>query len=168
MTVRRNVEFGLPPSNANQRPSVDKWLSLTGIQRLTDRFPASLSGGQRQRVQIARALASQRRLILLDEPFSALDAINRQVLIPAIRSLLENAGRTCVLVTHDIRDAIRFADRVCVISDKNHNVAAIIPVDRNEVDGRESEQAVAQNFDKIWSVLKGSDTTKRNERRYNE
>lgn len=168
MTVRRNVEFGISPSGESLHPSVDKWLSLTGIQSFADRFPASLSGGQRQRVQIARALASQRRIVLLDEPFSALDTINRQVLIPAIRSLLQRYGRTCVLVTHDIRDAIRFADRICVIDDKNHGIAAIVPIALNGVDERESEQAVAQNFDKIWSVLKRSDTTQRDGRLCNE
>ncbi len=80
-----------------------------------DRLPSELSGGQRQRIALARALAAEPQTILLDEPFRALDAITRAELIDMVRSVLEDVGVTVLFVTHDLRSALRLADRVAVL-----------------------------------------------------
>ena len=115
--VRRNV--GLVPwllgKNGGER--ADRALSLVGLEPATfaNRWPGDLSGGQRQRVAIARALAADPTVLLLDEPFGALDAITRAELQDAFRELRRRLGTTAILVTHDLREAIELADRIAVL-----------------------------------------------------
>lgn len=115
--VRRNV--GLVPwllgKNGGER--ADRALSLVGLEPATfaNRWPGDLSGGQRQRVAIARALAADPTVLLLDEPFGALDAITRAELQDAFRDLRRRLGTTAILVTHDLREAIELADRIAVL-----------------------------------------------------
>lgn len=116
--VRRNV--GLVPwlaGAADPTAQADAALRLVGLDPATfaDRWPRELSGGQRQRVAIARALAAQPRMMLLDEPFGALDAITRAELQDVFRGLRTRLGVTAVLVTHDLREAIDLADRIAVL-----------------------------------------------------
>jgi iron(III) transport system ATP-binding protein len=116
LSVRDNVAFGLGglPS-AERRARVDEVLRLTDLAPLADRMPHALSGGQQQRVALARALAPRPRLILLDEPFSNLDALLRHEMREKVRDLLHREGTTAVLVTHDQEEALSFADRVAVM-----------------------------------------------------
>ncbi len=116
--VRRNAALvpwllGLPDRNA----LADRALHLVGLDpaRFGERWPRELSGGQRQRVAVARALAAGPRLILLDEPFGALDAITRADLQAAFASLRPQLGLTALLVTHDLGEAFALADRVAVL-----------------------------------------------------
>ena len=116
-TVKRNI--GLVPwlaGHSSDEP-VAAAMALVGLEPETfsDRLPHELSGGQRQRVAIARALAGGQSLLLLDEPFSALDAITRSELHSAFRDLRAKAGFTSILVTHDLREATGIADRVAVL-----------------------------------------------------
>jgi sulfate/thiosulfate transport system ATP-binding protein len=120
MTVRENVAFGL---RIRKRPKqeirgkVDELLSLVQLGGFADRYPAQLSGGQRQRMALARALAVEPKVLLLDEPFGALDAQVRKELRGWLRRLHEDVHVTTVFVTHDQEEAMEVADRVAVMND---------------------------------------------------
>jgi molybdate transport system ATP-binding protein len=115
MTVRQNVAFGLPRGRPAAR--VDELLTLLGIEPLANRRPPSLSGGQQQRVALARALAREGRLLLLDEPFSALDESLRSSLRQELLRLRRDLGLTIVFVTHDLREAHLLADQLAVFDE---------------------------------------------------
>jgi len=122
MTVRENLAFGLTVRPKAQRPptaqinaKVDELLGLLQIDTLGDRYPAQLSGGQRQRVALGRALAIEPRVLLLDEPFGALDAAIRRDLRRWLREVHERTGSTTIFVTHDQEEAFELADRVVVM-----------------------------------------------------
>ena len=122
MTVARNVAFGLQVRARAQRPPareirarVQSLLDLMGIGELADRYPDQVSGGQRQRVALARALAIEPELLLLDEPFGALDAKVRKSLRIWLRDLHDRMRLTSIFVTHDQAEAMEMADRVAVM-----------------------------------------------------
>jgi len=124
MTVAQNIAFGLKVRPRSERPSrervrarVEELLALVQLEGLGGRFPAQLSGGQRQRVALARALAIEPRMLLLDEPFGALDAQVRRELRRWLRELHDRAGVTTVFVTHDQEEALDLADRVAILKD---------------------------------------------------
>jgi sulfate transport system ATP-binding protein len=124
MTVAQNIAFGLNVRPRAERPSkeavrarVAELLALVQLEGLGGRFPAQLSGGQRQRVALARALAIEPRMLLLDEPFGALDAQVRRELRRWLRELHDRAGVTTVFVTHDQEEALDLADRVAILKD---------------------------------------------------
>jgi sulfate/thiosulfate transport system ATP-binding protein len=124
MTVFDNVAFGLRVRPRADRPSsseiadrVHRLLDLVRIGQLSSRYPSELSGGQRQRVALARALAIEPRVLLLDEPFGALDAKVRRELRRWLRQLHESMGMTTIFVTHDQEEALELADRVVVMGD---------------------------------------------------
>ena len=123
MTVTENVAFGLSVLPHTQRPSpdkiqkkVDELLSLVQMRAMADRYPNQLSGGQRQRVALARALAVEPKLLLLDEPFGALDAKVRKELRRWLRRLHDELHITSILVTHDQEEALEAADRIVVLN----------------------------------------------------
>ena len=123
MTVAQNIAFGLTVMPRQQRPSaneikgrVDHLLALVHLPGLGRRYPNQLSGGQRQRVALARALAREPDILLLDEPFGALDAKVRRDLRGALRTIHEELGVTSVFVTHDQEEAFALADRVAVLN----------------------------------------------------
>ncbi|MFE2414131.1 ABC transporter ATP-binding protein [Kitasatospora sp. NPDC059408] len=113
LTVAGNIGFGLP--RAERRSRVAELLDLIGLAGLGDRRPHQLSGGQQQRVALARALAPGPQLLLLDEPFAALDAALRAELRREVASTLRKAGTTAILVTHDQDEALAFADTIAVL-----------------------------------------------------
>jgi sulfate/thiosulfate transport system ATP-binding protein len=118
MTVRENVAFGLrirKRPKAEVRETVDELLALVQLDGLADRYPSQLSGGQRQRMALARALAVEPKVLLLDEPFGALDARVRKELRGWLRRLHEEVHQTTVLVTHDQEEAMEVADRIAVM-----------------------------------------------------
>jgi iron(III) transport system ATP-binding protein len=117
LSVARNVAFGLPRTAANREARVASALATVGLAGLGQRTPDQLSGGQQQRVALARALAPQPEVILLDEPFSNLDADLRAAVREDVRQILRMAGMTAVLVTHDQEEALSIADRVAVMLD---------------------------------------------------
>src|SRR5881227_2807250 len=119
MTVRDNVAFGLvirkrPRPEIAQR--VDELLALVGIKQFADRYPSELSGGQRQRMALARALAVEPPVLLLDEPFGALDARVREELRTWLRRLHDQMHVTTLFVTHDQEEAMELADQIVVVS----------------------------------------------------
>ena len=124
MTVAENIAFGLdvmqrarPPGagkiRAPRRGAARRWSSSPGLGK---RYPAQLSGGQRQRVALARALARDPRILLLDEPFGALDAKVRRELRDALRQIHDELGLTSIFVTHDQEEAFALADRVALLN----------------------------------------------------
>ncbi|GAA0648459.1 sulfate/molybdate ABC transporter ATP-binding protein [Brevundimonas lenta] len=124
MTVARNIAFGLKVRPRRDRPTpaviaqrVEELLALVQLKGLGGRYPAQLSGGQRQRVALARALAIEPRMLLLDEPFGALDAKVRRDLRRWLRHIHNETGITTVFVTHDQEEALDLADRVAILKD---------------------------------------------------
>ena len=124
MSVFENVAFGLRAKPWRQRPNetqirakVSELLSLVQLLNFTDRYPAQLSGGQRQRVALARALAVEPRVLLLDEPFGALDATVRRELRRWLKKLHETIHVTTILVTHDQEEALEVSDRIAVMNE---------------------------------------------------
>jgi iron(III) transport system ATP-binding protein len=115
MDVAENVRFGLFRYQGNVAQRVQEVLHLVGLDGLGERAPHELSGGQQQRVALARALAPEPALILLDEPFSNLDAALRVRVRSEVRTILKAAGATAVFVTHDQEEALSLVDRVAVI-----------------------------------------------------
>jgi sulfate/thiosulfate transport system ATP-binding protein len=123
MTVAQNVAFGLEVMKRSARPArsairdrVDELLELVQLPGLGGRYPSQLSGGQRQRVALARALARNPRILLLDEPFGALDAKVRRELRDALRKIHDDLGLTSIFVTHDQEEAFALADRVALLN----------------------------------------------------
>jgi sulfate transport system ATP-binding protein len=122
MNVAENIAFGLRsrpraerPADAEIRKRVEELLALVQLEGYGGRFPAQLSGGQRQRVALARALAIEPKVLLLDEPFGALDALVRKELRKWLRELHDRTGHTTLFVTHDQEEALELADRVVVM-----------------------------------------------------
>jgi NitT/TauT family transport system ATP-binding protein len=131
MTVERNVAFGLeiagaPP--ARRRAVVDGLLAKLGLGEFRDRFPKDLSGGMRQRVAIARVLAIDSPMLLMDEPFGALDALTRRSLQDELLRIWAELRKTIVFVTHGIEESIYLADRVVVMTYRPGTVKRIVPV----------------------------------------
>ncbi|MDB5659493.1 MAG: cysA [Cypionkella sp.] len=123
MTVFENIAYGLRARSRAQRPAsaeiarrVTKLLELIQLPDIGARYPSQLSGGQRQRVALARALAIEPRMLLLDEPFGALDARVRKELRAGLREIHDTTGLTTVFVTHDQDEAMELADLVVVMS----------------------------------------------------
>lgn len=119
MTARQNIDFGLKVQKrpaAERATIIDRMIEVTGLQEQVDKYPHQMSGGQKQRVALARAIATSPKVLLLDEPLSALDAKVRETLRDEIRRLQLEIGVTTVFVTHDQHEALAIADRVGVMS----------------------------------------------------
>lgn len=119
LTVEENVRFGLrvrKVPKAEWQPIINKYLRMVGLDSHSTKFPAELSGGMRQRLQIARALAVEPEVLLMDEPFAALDALTRRHMHKVLLEIWQRTGKTIVFVTHDIAEAISLSDRIGVMS----------------------------------------------------
>ena len=135
MTVRQNVAVGLRTRGRSRRDAqaiADQFLATVGLADFKDAYPSQLSGGMAQRVGIARALALKPRLLLLDEPFAAVDAFTRLKLQQELKSLLRLDRPTVLFVTHDVSEAIALGDSIVVMSQRPATVQRILPVTREE------------------------------------
>ena len=131
-TVAENIAFGLellPLSHRLRRQRLEWYLDEVGLTSLADALPGQLSGGQRQRVAIARALACEPEVLLLDEPFGALDVQTKEDMQVFVRQVWQDMGTTVVMVTHDVEEAVFLGQRVLVLSSDPGRVAAEIAVD---------------------------------------
>jgi ABC-type nitrate/sulfonate/bicarbonate transport system ATPase subunit len=137
MTVRQNVAIGLRTRGHSRRDAqatADRFLDTVGLADFKDAYPSQLSGGMAQRVGIARALALKPRLLLLDEPFAAVDAFTRLKLQQEFKTLLRLDRPTVLFVTHDVPEAIALGDSIVVMTQRPATVQRIIPVSRDERD----------------------------------
>ncbi len=131
LNARKNVEFGLKQMGLSPRTRAERaeyFLDMVHLSRFRESYPHELSGGMRQRVAIARALALDPELLLMDEPFSALDAQTREDLYAQLSEIWERTGKTIVFVTHNVREAVCLADRVVALSARPGRVRAEFPV----------------------------------------
>lgn len=131
LTVEENIIFGLPEtySKADATDLVAKHLELVGLKNFAKAYPYQLSGGMQQRASIARALINRPQVLLLDEPFGALDAITRIQMQQEIIRIWQAEKTTILLVTHDIDEAVFLGDKVVIMSQRPATVKSIIPVD---------------------------------------
>jgi NitT/TauT family transport system ATP-binding protein len=131
LTVKKNVMFGLRRQGRGPTESESEarqWLELVGLADFENAYPHQLSGGMKQRVAIARALASQPQILLMDEPFSALDAQTRSRLQRHLLEIWRNVNLTVVFITHDLEEAAYLADRILVLKPRPGRVEEIIEV----------------------------------------
>ncbi len=151
-----NASFGLEKMGvprAERRRRALEALATVGLADLADRWPFQLSGGQRQRVALARALAVEPDVLLMDEPFSALDAITREALQDELVRIRAATGRTILFVTHDIEEAAYLADRVIVLAGSpgrivaTHHIDAPHPRDRGALGLQHASRAVRASLD---------------------
>jgi NitT/TauT family transport system ATP-binding protein len=132
LTVRQNVEFGLKLKRlpkGERRDIAEKYIEMVGLKDFANAYPKELSGGMKQRVAIARAYAVQPQLLLLDEPFGALDAQTRTQLQVELLDMWEKEQKTCFFITHDVEEAVLLAQRVVVMSARPGRVKTIIDID---------------------------------------
>jgi NitT/TauT family transport system ATP-binding protein len=133
LTVEENVRFALRVRRIPKdqwRSIIDRYLTMVGLDKHRSKFPSQLSGGMRQRLQIARALAVEPEVLLMDEPFAALDALTRRHMHGILLDIWQRMRKTVVFVTHDIAEAILLADRICMMSVGPRSIITkIIPVE---------------------------------------
>lgn len=137
LTVLENVAYGPRQNGASRKEAADRaerFIELVGLSRVSRRFPSQLSGGMQQRVAIARVLCNEPALMLMDEPFGALDALTRGAMQRELQRIHHDMGTTTVFVTHSVEEAVYLADRVIVMAGGiSHGVPgyieAIVPVD---------------------------------------
>ena len=135
LTVKKNVMFGLRMAgqgSATAEPEAREWISLVGLSKFENSYPHQLSGGMKQRVAIARALANRPRILLMDEPFGALDAQTRAQMQSYLLEIWKNVDVTIVFITHDLDEAVYLSDRILVLGTNPSRVAEMIedPVPR--------------------------------------
>jgi NitT/TauT family transport system ATP-binding protein len=132
LSVEENVTFALRVRKlpkSDWPAIIEKYLAMVGLTEHRRKFPSQLSGGMRQRLQIARALAVEPKVLLMDEPFGALDALTRRRMHGFLLEIWQRTGKTIVFVTHDIAEAVTLADRICVMSvGPGSRITELIPV----------------------------------------
>jgi NitT/TauT family transport system ATP-binding protein len=132
LTARRNIEFGLRQQRVpvnDRKHIVDEFLKLAGLSHAADRYPFELSGGMRQRVAVVRALVTRPRILLMDEPFAAVDAMTRATLQEELLRIWREVGLGIFFITHNIEEAVFLAQRIVVMSPYPGRIKEIVEVD---------------------------------------
>lgn len=158
LTVRKNVEFGLKIKGLGKdeiRETADKYIKMVDLEKFADSYPKELSGGMKQRVAIARAYAVNPEVLLMDEPFGALDAQTRTQLQSELVTTWEEEKKTCFFITHDVEEAVMLATRVVIMSARPGRIKEI--VDINIPHPRTQETKLTDEFLKLknhlWSQI---------------
>ena len=132
LTALQNVEFALKAAGNTSREAKDiaqAHLELVGLQGFEKAYPAELSGGMKQRVAIARALSYRPRMLLMDEPFGALDALTRHHMQELLTGIWEKHRLTVLFITHDVEEAVYLSDRVAVMTNRPGRIKTVVPID---------------------------------------
>jgi sulfonate transport system ATP-binding protein len=128
LTVTENIRLALGKDEKNQKETVEKYLTLVGLEKFADAYPKQLSGGMAQRVAIARALANHPDILLLDEPFGALDAMTRINMQQELQKIWRDQKITMILITHDIDEAVFLGQKVVVMSSRPGRIKKTVSV----------------------------------------
>lgn len=159
-TAQGNVEFGLEAVGVPRRQRAARareFLGLVGLSGFEGRHPHELSGGMRQRVAIARSLAYDPDVLLMDEPFAALDAQTRESLQDELRRIWQTTGKTVVFITHGIDEAVHLGQRVAVMTSRPGRIKEVVPIDLPVPaagDDPRSSPEFARHRHHIWSLLR--------------
>ncbi|GGN42028.1 NitT/TauT family transport system ATP-binding protein [Actinoplanes campanulatus] len=159
-TAQGNVEFGLEAKGVGRRERAEKareYLDLVGLSGFHDRYPHELSGGMKQRVAIARSLAFDPDVLLMDEPFAALDAQTRDGLQDELLRIWEKTGKTIVFITHGIEEAVYLGQRVAVLTSRPGRIKEVVdvPIDaRSATEDLRSDPQFTHYRHEIWSLLR--------------
>jgi NitT/TauT family transport system ATP-binding protein len=163
MTVARNVEFGLKLQGFAQQERRDRvayYLDVVGLTAFAKALPKELSGGMKQRVAIARALACQPKILLMDEPFGALDVQTKETMQQFLLNLWEQTGTSILMITHDVGEAVFLSQRVYVLTTRpgmvQREIIVNLPLDRTYIVKREAK--FQQYQDEIMDLLRASET----------
>jgi NitT/TauT family transport system ATP-binding protein len=158
-TVEGNVRFGLEMQrrvDASTDEKIDRYIRMVGLEGFEDAYPRELSGGMRQRVGLARALATEPRILLMDEPFAAVDAMTRELMQDELSRIVAETKQTTIFITHSVDEAITLGDRIVVVSSRPGRVKAILDVDiKRPRNGRQirHEPRYVELRDQIWELL---------------
>ncbi|MFC7529815.1 ABC transporter ATP-binding protein [Actinoplanes sp. GCM10030250] len=159
-TAQGNVEFGLEAKNVPRRQRAGRareYLELVGLHGFQDRYPHELSGGMKQRVAIARSLAFDPDVLLMDEPFAALDAQTRDGLQDELLRIWEKTGKTVVFITHGIEEAVYLGQRVAVMTSRPGRIKEIVDIPltaRSATEDLRSDPQFAHYRHEIWTLLR--------------
>ena len=160
-TALHNVEFGLEGRGLTRRERVRTargYLDLVGLGGFAERYPHELSGGMRQRVAVARALAFDPGVLLMDEPFAALDAQTRETLQDELLRIWQSTNKTVVFITHGIDEAVYLGQRVAVLTSRPGRIKAVVDIDlgdRTATEDVRSTPRFAEYRHRIWAELHG-------------
>ncbi|MBU6508369.1 MAG: ABC transporter ATP-binding protein [Alphaproteobacteria bacterium] len=159
-TVRENILYGLEKQGMpkpGREKRAQEFVELVHLKGFEDSYPSQLSGGMRQRVAIARTLAVEPEILLMDEPFGALDAQTRALMHEELRAIMRRAPKTVVFVTHDVREAVYLADRVAVMSARPGRIKEIVDIKfTSNARGEELLQTreFADKIDHLWKLVR--------------
>jgi NitT/TauT family transport system ATP-binding protein len=157
-TVEKNVRFGLEMQgrvDSDTGAKVAKYIKMVGLAGFEKSYPRELSGGMRQRVGLARALVTEPRLLLMDEPFAAVDAMTREIMQEELTKIVAATGQPIIFITHGVDEAVTLADRIAVVTNRPGRIKEIIEVDLPRPRSRASRslpefQALR---DRVWQLL---------------
>jgi len=157
-SVRQNVLYGLERMDlprAEREKRAQSFIDLVGLTGFEDSYPSQLSGGMKQRTAIARTLAFDPKILLMDEPFGALDAQTRHLMQTELLGIWERARKTVVFVTHDVQEAVYLADRVAVMSARPGRIMTIVETrfDKRDPDLVKTK-AFVDKVDELWSLVR--------------
>jgi NitT/TauT family transport system ATP-binding protein len=160
LTVEQNIAYGLQMKrcgSAEISETVDRYIELIGLEGFEHRYPRELSGGMRQRVALARTFAYGPEILLLDEPFGALDSQTRELMQDELLRLWRTTNKTIVMVTHDVGEAVYLSTKVCVMSKRPGRIIEIFPIDLDRSGNREAIVLSPRYTDlhnKVWLTVR--------------
>ncbi len=157
-TTEQNVRFGLEMQrriDSETKDKVQHYIKMVGLEGFERAYPRELSGGMRQRVGLARALVTEPRLLLMDEPFAAVDAMTREVMQDELARIVSETGQAIVFITHSVDEAITLADRIAVVTNRPGRIREILAVDIPRPRSRASRNLpeFQELRDRIWGLL---------------